>query len=81
MYIFARKLKYRRIRSVIDFKNYTRNNLDIDVQLEDYYIHSNDQGYFDELELENIRFLVQFRTCSGGPVSYTHLTLPTIYSV
>jgi len=35
MYIFARKLKYRRIRSVIDFKNYTRNNLDIDVQLED----------------------------------------------
>ena len=26
-----------------------------------------DQGYFDELELENIRFLVQFRTCSGGP--------------
>ena len=35
MYIFARKQKYRRIRSVIDFKNYTRNNLDIDVQLED----------------------------------------------
>ena len=35
MYIFARKLKYRRIRSVIDFTNYTRNNLDIDVQLED----------------------------------------------
>jgi len=35
MYIFARKLKYRWIRSVIDFKNYTRNNLDIDVQLED----------------------------------------------
>ena len=35
MYILARKLKYRRISSVIDFKNYTRNNLDIDVQLED----------------------------------------------
>ena len=35
MYIFARKQKYRRIRSVIDFTNYTRNNLDIDVQLED----------------------------------------------
>ena len=35
MYIFARKLKYRRIRSVIDFKIHTRNNLDIDVQWED----------------------------------------------
>ena len=35
MYILAWKLKYRRISSVIDFKNYTRYNLGLDMQLED----------------------------------------------